>query len=76
MDEKKYNHHPAHGFVLKNEYNGDQRRVPEVKERLGPGRGLKHRAHCDECKQVSISLTILIEEHCWCQTQMFQMSRL
>src|SRR5215468_7839763 len=48
----KYHHHPAHGFALKN-----AGLVPivgaEVLLRLNAGRGLKHRAHCDACKEVS-----------------------
>lgn len=48
----KYAHHPAHGFSLKNPDSKDAPRLKELILRLGPGRGLRHRAHCDECKQV------------------------
>ena len=47
----KYQHHPEHGFSLKNPDEKDSR-FKDLTDRLGPGRGLKHRAHCDECKQV------------------------
>jgi hypothetical protein len=53
MHEKNYSHHPAHEFALQNEFKlQDAKRIAEVKERLGAGRGLKHRAHCDNCKNV------------------------
>jgi hypothetical protein len=48
----KYAHHPGHGFSLKNPDSKDTPRLKELILRLGPGRGLRHRAHCDECKQV------------------------
>jgi hypothetical protein len=51
---KQYHHHPAHTFGLK---NGQLIEHPaqreEVEQNLGPGRGMRHRAHCDECKQVN-----------------------
>jgi hypothetical protein len=58
---KQYHHHPAHGFALKNPQllESDAQREA-IEQRLGPGRGMKHRAHCDECKQVihqTINLT-------------------
>ena len=76
MDDKKYQHHPAHEFLLKNqELFDNSRRLADVIQRLGPGRGLRHRAHCDECKQVFVLIVnVLIEEHCWGQAQMFQVS--
>jgi next to BRCA1 gene 1 protein len=48
----KYQHHPAHAFALKNPDPKDIPRSKEITQRLRPGRGLKHRAHCDECKEV------------------------
>ena len=49
----KYHHHPGHGFSLKNpDHLANTSRYKEVFERLGPGRGMKHRASCDECKHV------------------------
>ena len=48
----KYAHHPGHGFSLKNPDSKDTPKVKALMLRLGPGRGLRHRAHCDECKQV------------------------
>jgi len=57
MDDKKYHHHPAHAFTVQNSGNyTNQQRMSEVSQRLGPGRGLKHRAHCDACKNVFIPL--------------------
>lgn len=50
----KYQHHPAHEFSLKNPEANDAVPYPqELFQRLAPGRGLKHRAHCDECKRVN-----------------------
>lgn len=50
---EKYHHHPAHEFSLKNpDRLTNTSRYKEVFERLGAGRGMKHRASCDECKQV------------------------
>jgi len=49
----KYSHHPAHSFTLKNQ--NVEENSPQLKDlvaRLAPGRGIKHRAHCDECKSV------------------------
>jgi hypothetical protein len=54
----KYHHHPAHGFTLKNpDHLANTSRYKEVFDRLGPGRGLKHRASCDECKKVQFPET-------------------
>jgi hypothetical protein len=76
MDDK-YHHHPAHGFILENaSLYENTSRLSEVRQRLGPGRGLKHRAHCDECNQVSTPQKPTNLEHCWRQAQMLQMSRL
>ena len=49
----KYHHHPDHAFNLSNPgpIQGTQQ-YKDVSERLPAGRGLRHRAHCDECKQV------------------------
>lgn len=69
MDDKKYIHHPGHAFSLQNaDHYMDQQRLTEVSQRLGPGRGLKHRAHCDACKNVPpsplFSRIVLIVEYC------------
>jgi len=49
----KYQHHPLHAFSLKNNnLSLSTPKYQEVIQRLSPGRGLKHRAHCDACKQV------------------------
>lgn len=49
----KYQHHPSHTFSLKNNnLSLSSPKYQEVIQRLSPGRGLKHRAHCDACKQV------------------------
>ena len=48
----RYHHHPSHVFVYRNPDPKDEPYLKKVNERLGPGRGFKHRAHCDECKQV------------------------
>ena len=52
----KYHHHPDHAFNLSNPepIQGTQR-YTDVTERLPAGRGLRHRAHCDECKTVLCS---------------------
>ena len=49
----KYHHHPDHAFSLSNPgpIQGTQQ-YKNVTDRLPAGRGLRHRAHCDECKQV------------------------
>ena len=71
----KYHHHQGHSFILKN--SEPIRASPlfqEILGRLGPGRGFKHRAHCDECKQVNQHhiANVLIIGHCWSEAQMFQ----